>query len=206
MFIFYCCPKPTIYSEAQDNANLLSHSFQGVRSWVWLSRVLCRGLIRPQTSMEKSHLQSHQIIGGFPLLAPVDLEPRVRSLVQEDPTCLRVTQPLCHSAEPTLLNKRRLCNEKPQQEAAPLTETGEAQRKQKQSTLITPQFSSIAQSCLTLCDCMDCSTPGLPVHHQLLEFVQTHVHLVGDAIQPSHPLSSPSPPAPNPSQHQSLFQ
>jgi len=57
-----------------------------------------------------------------------------------------------------------------------------------------------------LCDCMNCSTPGLPVHHQLPEFTQTHIHQVGDAIQPSHPLSSPSPPAPNPSQHQSLFQ
>ena len=59
----------------------------------------------------------------------------------------------------------------------------------------THQFSSVAQSCLTLCDPMDCSMPGLPVHHQLLEFIQTHVHWVGDAIQPSHPLSSPSPPA-----------
>jgi len=68
------------------------------------------------------------------------------------------------------------------------------------------QFSSVAQSCLTLCDPMNCSMPGLPVHHQLPEFTQTHVHRVGDAIQPSHPLSSPSPPAPNPSQHQSLFQ
>ena len=68
------------------------------------------------------------------------------------------------------------------------------------------QFSSVAQSCPTLCDPMNCSTPGLPVHHQLLEFTQTHVHRVSDAIQPSHPLSSPSPPAPNPSQHQSLFQ
>ena len=68
------------------------------------------------------------------------------------------------------------------------------------------QFSSVAQSCSTLCNTMDCSTPGLPVHHQLLEFTQTHVHRVGDAIQPSHPRSSPSPPAPNPSQHQSLFQ
>ena len=57
-----------------------------------------------------------------------------------------------------------------------------------------------------LCDLMNCSTPGLPVHHHLSEFTQTHVHQVGDAIQPSHPLSSPSPPAPNPSQHQSLFQ
>ena len=55
--------------------------------------------------------------------------------------------------------------------------------------------SSAAQSCLTLCDPMDYNTPGLPVHHQLLEFTQSHVHWVGDAIQPSHPLSSPSPPA-----------
>ena len=68
------------------------------------------------------------------------------------------------------------------------------------------QFSSVAQLCPTLCDPMNCSTPGLPVHHQLLEFTQTHVHRVSDAIQPSHSLSSPSPPAPNPSQHQSLFQ
>ena len=68
------------------------------------------------------------------------------------------------------------------------------------------QFSLVAQLCLTLCDPMNCSTPGLPVHHQLPEFTQTHVHRVSDAIQPSHPLSSPSSPAPNPSQHQSLFQ
>ena len=68
------------------------------------------------------------------------------------------------------------------------------------------QFSSVAQSCPTLCDPMNRSTPGLPVHHQLPEFTQTHVHRVCDAIQPSHPLSSPSPPDPNPSQHQSLFQ
>ena len=68
------------------------------------------------------------------------------------------------------------------------------------------QFISVAQSCLTLCDPMKRSTPGLPVHQQLPEFTQTHVHRVSDAIQPSHPLSSPSPPAPNPSQHQSLFQ
>ena len=68
------------------------------------------------------------------------------------------------------------------------------------------QFSLVAQSCLTLCDPMNHSTPGLIVHHQFPEFTQTHVHWVGDAIQPSHPLSSPSPPAPNPSQHQDLFQ
>ena len=66
------------------------------------------------------------------------------------------------------------------------------------------KFSSIAQSCPTLCDPMDCSTPGLPGHHQLPEFTQTHVHWVGDDIQPSHPLSSPSP-AFNLSQHQGLF-
>ena len=71
---------------------------------------------------------------------------------------------------------------------------------------IIVQFSSVAQSCLTLCKPMNCSTPGLPVHHQLPEFTQTHVHQVGDVIQPSHPLLSPSPPAPNPPQHQSLFQ
>ena len=68
------------------------------------------------------------------------------------------------------------------------------------------QFSSVAQSCPTLCNPVNCSTPGLPVHHQLSEFTQAHVHQVGDAIQPSHPLSSPFPPSPNPSQHQSLFQ
>ena len=68
-----------------------------------------------------------------------------------------------------------------------------------------PQFSSVAQLCLTLCDPMYCWTPGLPVHHQLLEFTQTHTHLVGDAIQPSHPLLSSSPPTFNLSQHQDLF-
>ena len=66
-------------------------------------------------------------------------------------------------------------------------------------------FSSVVHLCLTLCDPRNPSTPGLPVHHWLPEFTQTHVHWVSDAIQPSHPLSSPSPPAPNPSQHHSLF-
>ena len=70
----------------------------------------------------------------------------------------------------------------------------------------TDQFSSVAQSCLTLCDTMNRSTPGLPVHHQLPQLTQIHAHWVGDAIQPSHPLSSPPPPAPNPSQPQGLFQ
>ena len=68
------------------------------------------------------------------------------------------------------------------------------------------QIRSVSQSCPILCDPMNCNTPGLPVHHQLLEFTQTHVHRVSEAIQPSHPLSSSFPPAPNPSQHQSLFQ
>ena len=73
-------------------------------------------------------------------------------------------------------------------------------------TFPSVQFSSVTQSCPTLCDPMNRSTPGLPVRHQLPEFTQTHVHRVGDAIQPSHPLSSPSLPALNPSQHQILFQ
>ena len=68
------------------------------------------------------------------------------------------------------------------------------------------QFISVTQSCLTLCDPMDCSPPGLPVHHQHSEFTQTHVHQVSDAIQPSHALSSPSPPTFDLSQHQGLFQ
>ena len=71
---------------------------------------------------------------------------------------------------------------------------------------ISVQFSSVAQSCPTLCDPMNHSTPGLPVYHQLLEFTQTYVHRVGNAIQPSHPLSPASLPVPNPSQHQGVFQ
>ena len=72
------------------------------------------------------------------------------------------------------------------------------------NSLSSVQFSSVAKSCLTLCDPMNSSMPGLPVYHQLPEFTQIHVHRVSDAFQPSHRLSSPSPPAPNPSQHQSL--
>ena len=70
----------------------------------------------------------------------------------------------------------------------------------------THQFSSVAQLCPTLCNPMNHSMPGLPVHHQLPEFTQTHVHLVSDTIQPSNPLSSSSPPAPNPAKNQGLFQ
>ena len=76
---------------------------------------------------------------------------------------------------------------------------------QSHQVLFSVHFSSVGQSCLTLCDSMDCSTLGLPVHHQLPELIQTPVHWVGDAIQPSHPLLSPSPPAFNLSQHQDLF-
>ena len=74
------------------------------------------------------------------------------------------------------------------------------------SWILSPQFSSVTQWGPTLCNSMNRSTPGLPVHHQLLESTQTHVHRVGDIIQPSHPLSSPSPPPLNLSQHQGLFQ
>ena len=74
------------------------------------------------------------------------------------------------------------------------------------SSFSSVQFSSVAQLCLILCDPMDCSTPGLPVHHQLTVFTQTRVHWVSDAIQPSHPLLAPSPPAFNLAQHQGLFQ
>ena len=77
---------------------------------------------------------------------------------------------------------------------------------EKHSIFKSFQFSSVTQSCPTLCDPMNRSTPGLPVHHQLPEFTQTHVHQVHDAIQTSHPLSSPSPLVPNPSQHQGLLQ
>ena len=77
---------------------------------------------------------------------------------------------------------------------------------QRSSAIIINHFSSVTQSCPTLCDPMNRSMPGLPICHQLPEFTQTHVHQVSDAIQPSHPLSSPSPPTPNPSQHQRLFQ
>ena len=74
------------------------------------------------------------------------------------------------------------------------------------SPALAAQFSSVAQLCPTLCDPMDCSMPGFVVYHQIQELAQTHVHWVGDAIQPFHPLSSPSPPAFNLSQHQGLFQ
>ena len=81
----------------------------------------------------------------------------------------------------------------------------EKKKKKKRTEHQTAQFSSVTQSCLTLCDPMNHSMPGLPVHHQIPESTQTHVHWVDDAIQPSHTLSSPSPPALPLSQHQGLF-
>ena len=87
----------------------------------------------------------------------------------------------------------------------PLQYSGLENSMDREAWQATVQFSSVAQLCPTLCDSMNCSKPGLPVHHQLLEFTQTHIHWVGDAIQPSHPLSSPSLPTFNLSQHQGLF-
>ena len=87
-----------------------------------------------------------------------------------------------------------------------LEDEGECKAKTEEMAKGHVQIRSVDQSCPTLCDPMNRSTPGLPVHHQLPEFTQTHIHRVSDAIQPSHPLSATSPPAPNPSQHQSLFQ
>ena len=97
----------------------------------------------------------------------------------------------------------RNSSERLQEEATPQGSPGKRARR---GHLSYPIFSSVAQSCPTLCNPMDCSMPGLPVHHQFPEFTQTRVHRVGDAIQPSHPLSPPSPPAFNLSQHQDLFQ
>ena len=89
-----------------------------------------------------------------------------------------------------------------------LTEAEDIKKKWQEYTekLQKKIFSSVFQSCPTLCHTMDCSTPGFPVLHQLLELIQTQIHPVGDVIQPSHPLSSPSPPAFNLSQHEGLFQ
>ena len=90
--------------------------------------------------------------------------------------------------------------------SSPLKEAPRAKLFYLKLSFSSIQFSSVTQSCLTPCNPMNRSTPGLPVHHQLLESTQTHVHRVSDVIQPSHPVLSPSPQAPNPSQHQGLFQ
>ena len=97
-------------------------------------------------------------------------------------------------------------NEKTEREIKETTPFTIATKRIKYLGIRSDQIRSVTQSRPTLCDPMNHSTPGLPVHHQLPEFTQTHAHRVGDAIQPSHPLSSPSPPAPHSSQDQSLFQ
>ena len=119
----------------------------------------------------------------------------VQSLLQEASTCHGSTKRMCHNYwaqawGPTSRNY-------PTKEAT-------AMRNLCTATRESVQFSSVAQSCL--CDSMDCSTPGFPVHHQLPALAETQAHRVGDAIQPSHPLLSPSPPVVNLSQHQGLFQ
>ena len=116
---------------------------------------------------------------------------QVRSLGQEDPLEEDIAM---HSS---ILTWRIPWTEEP----ARLQFIGSQSVRHDWSDFSSVQFRSVTQSCPTLCDPMNRSTPGLPVHHQLLEFTQTHVHQVGDAIQPSHPLSFPSPPAPNPFTH-----
>ena len=127
--------------------------------------------------------------------------PNPNRMVQEDSACHGATK----ACTPQLLSSHTATTEAhkprahaPQQEKPP---PGEAHAPQQRV-----QFSSVAQSCPTLRNPMNCSTPGLPVHYQLPESTQTHLHWVGDAIQPSLSLSSPSPPALNRSQHQGLFQ
>ena len=101
-------------------------------------------------------------------------------------------------------NKSYLTYRRRKWQSAPVFLSGEFH--EPRSPAGTVHFSSVTQSCLTYCNPMDCSTPGFPVHHQLQELTQTHVHGIGDTIQLFHPLSSPSPPAFNLSQHQDLFQ
>ena len=135
-----------------------------------------------------------------------------RSLVWKDSACRGATTPMHHNywaclpqnpcstaREATVM--RSLHPELENSPRSPQLEKALAQQWRPSSV----QFSSVAQSCPTLWDPMACSTPGLPVHHQLPEFTQTRIHWVSDAIQPSHPLSPPSPPAFNLSQHQGLF-
>ena len=146
----------------------------------------------------------------------------VWSLVWEDPTCCGATKSNAATTgpadpEPALHEGRSpMRSRAPQPGGAPRTATrkslraaGKIRHSQDETvfTNLNVNFSSVqfSQSVVQLCDLMECSTSGLPVHHQLPEFAQTHVHWVGDAIQPSHPLLSPSPPALNLSQHQSLF-
>ena len=139
--------------------------------------------------------------------------PEERSFLSKaGPTAMKM--PVSAPASPRLLRSLRLCilrlhrslGRMHKGEHSNYTVPFGCYLKFKALIYFSVQFSSVAQSCPTVCNPMNCSMPGLRVHHQLLEFTQTQVHRVGDAIQPSHPLSSLSPPAPNPSQHQSLFQ
>ena len=120
-------------------------------------------------------------------------------LLFRDPGPCTSQEPLRETLGPRLIHNLQSCSPLPGRRGLTVL------RGDGVKPLISLQLSSVAQSCPTLCDPVDHSTPGFPVHHQLLEFAQTRVHLVGEAIQPSHPLWSPSPPAPNPSQHQGLF-
>ena len=127
--------------------------------------------------------------------------------------CRQMLYPLSHQESPTGEEGRAITNTSRKNKAAGPKQKwcsavdvshGEGKKQYWIGTCNT-QFSSVAQSCPTLCNPMDCSTPGFPVHHQLPEHTQTHVHHVDDAIQPAHPLSSPSPPTFNLSQNQGLF-
>ena len=119
--------------------------------------------------------------------------------------CRQILYHMSHQGSPWVCSntcrKSEGCGQAEQEVGSKWQEQLSRDRPQYAST----QFSSVAQSCPTHCNPMDCSMPGLPVHHQLLEFTQTHVHWIDDAIQPSHPLSSPAPPAFNLSQQQGLF-
>ena len=145
-----------------------------------------------------------QKIKGRPLATPFSLASWIFPCSLE--LCHQHTAYLAAAAAYTLQSCPILCD--PMDRSPPgSTVHGILQARVLEWVQFSPvQFSSVAQSCPTLCDPVNRSTPGLPVHHQLPEFTQTHVHRVGDAIQPFHPLSFPSPPAPNPSQHRRLFQ
>ena len=188
---------------------------------------------KPQTPVNKK-IWWRGFPGGAVKKNPlVKQETGVQSLIGEDPTCFGATKHMSHhywdcsracsrACRPQLLKPLcpRACapqENPPQWEAHPpqLDSSPHSLQVEKslrsnedpaQSKINKIQFSSATQSCLTLGNPMDCSMPGFPVHHQLPEFTQTHVHWVGDAIQTSHPLLSPSPPAFNLSQHQGFSQ
>ena len=130
----------------------------------------------------KSVMPSSHLILGRPLLLLPPIPPSIRIFSNESTLLMRWMK------------------------LEPIIQSEVSQKEKHQYSVSSVQFSSVTQLCPTLCDPMNRSTPGLPVHHQLLAFTQIHIHRVSDAIQPSHPRSSPSPPAPNSSQHQSLFQ